>query len=40
VRVSGKDYLWIFPSAAICLTTLVFAFVADGLRDSLDPKLR
>lgn len=40
VQVSGKDYLWIFPSAAICLTTLVFAFVADGLRDSLDPKLR
>jgi peptide/nickel transport system permease protein len=40
VQVAGKDYLWIFPSAAICLTTLVFAFVADGLRDSLDPKLR
>jgi peptide/nickel transport system permease protein len=40
VQVTGKDYLWIFPSAAICLTTLVFAFVADGLRDSLDPKLR
>ena len=40
VQVSGKDYLWIFPSAAICLTTLAFAFVADGLRDSLDPKLR
>jgi peptide/nickel transport system permease protein len=40
VQVTGKDYLWIFPSAAICLTTLAFAFVADGLRDSLDPKLR
>jgi peptide/nickel transport system permease protein len=40
VRVDGKDYLWMFPSAAICLTTLVFAFVADGLRDALDPKLR
>jgi peptide/nickel transport system permease protein/oligopeptide transport system permease protein len=40
VQVPGKDYLWIYPSAAICLTTLVFAFVADGLRDSLDPKLR
>jgi peptide/nickel transport system permease protein len=40
VQVAGKDYLWIYPSAAICLTTLVFAFVADGLRDSLDPKLR
>ncbi|MPZ79484.1 MAG: ABC transporter permease subunit [Actinophytocola sp.] len=40
VRVDGKDFLWIFPSAAICLTTLAFAFVADGLRDALDPKLR
>ncbi|TDV47079.1 ABC transporter permease [Actinophytocola oryzae] len=40
VQVAGKDYLWIFPSAAICITTLAFAFVADGLRDSLDPKLR
>jgi peptide/nickel transport system permease protein len=40
VQVAGKDYLWIYPSAAICVTTLAFAFVADGLRDSLDPKLR
>lgn len=40
VQVAGKDYLWIFPSAAICVTTLAFAFVSDGLRDALDPKLR
>jgi peptide/nickel transport system permease protein len=40
VQVAGKDFLWIFPSAAICVTTLSFAFVADGLRDALDPKLR
>ncbi len=40
VQVAGKDYLWIFPSGAICLTTLAFAFVSDGLRDALDPKLR
>lgn len=40
VQVAGKDYLWMAPSAAICITTLAFAFVADGLRDSLDPKLR
>lgn len=40
VQVAGKDYLWMYPSGAICLTTLAFAFVADGLRDSLDPKLR
>ncbi|HEY0451169.1 ABC transporter permease [Actinophytocola sp.] len=40
VQVAGKDYLWMFPSGAICVTTLAFAFVADGLRDALDPKLR
>jgi peptide/nickel transport system permease protein len=40
VQVAGKDYLWMFPSAAICITTLAFAFVSDGLRDALDPKLR
>lgn len=40
VQVAGKDYLWMYPSGAICLTTLAFAFVADGLRDALDPKLR
>jgi peptide/nickel transport system permease protein len=40
VQVPGKDFLWMFPSGAICLTTLAFAFVADGLRDALDPKLR
>jgi peptide/nickel transport system permease protein len=40
VQVAGKDYLWIFPSAAICITALAFAFVSDGLRDALDPKLR
>jgi peptide/nickel transport system permease protein len=40
VQVEGKDYLWMFPAAAISLFTLAFAFVADGLRDALDPKLR
>lgn len=40
VLVEGKDFLWIFPALAISLTTLAFAFVADGLRDALDPKLR
>jgi peptide/nickel transport system permease protein len=40
VQVAGKDYLWMFPSAAIVVTTLAFAFVSDGLRDALDPKLR
>jgi peptide/nickel transport system permease protein len=38
--VPNTSYLWIFPSIAIIITTLAFAFVADGMRDSLDPKLR
>lgn len=40
LRVEGKSFMWIFPAAAIAVTTLAFAFVADGLRDALDPKLR
>ncbi|HJT03801.1 MAG TPA: ABC transporter permease [Pseudonocardiaceae bacterium] len=40
LRVPGKTHLWLYPAMAICVTTLGFALVADGLRDSLDPKLR
>ncbi len=40
LQVPGKSFLWIAPAGAIALTTLGFAFVADGLRDALDPKLR
>jgi peptide/nickel transport system permease protein len=40
LQVEGKAFLWIAPAAAIAITTLGFAFVADGLRDALDPKLR
>ena len=40
LRVPGKTHLWLYPALAICFTTLGFALVADGLRDSLDPKLR
>jgi peptide/nickel transport system permease protein len=40
LSVDGVSHLWIFPSLAIALTTLGFAFVGDGLRDALDPKLR
>lgn len=40
LRVPGKTHLWLAPALAIAITTLGFAFVADGLRDSLDPKLR
>jgi peptide/nickel transport system permease protein len=39
-RIPGFGYLWVFPSLSIVITTLAFAFVADGLRDALDPKLR
>jgi peptide/nickel transport system permease protein len=39
-QVPGSSYLWVFPSIAIVIIVLAFAFVADGLRDSLDPKLR
>jgi peptide/nickel transport system permease protein len=38
--VPNTSYLWVYPSIAIIVTVLAFAFVADGLRDSLDPKLR
>jgi peptide/nickel transport system permease protein len=40
IRIPDKQHLWIFPALAIVFTTLAFAFVADGLRDALDPKLR
>lgn len=42
----GKSYLttepWLvlFPGVAIMLTVLGFIFLGDGLRDSLDPRLR
>ncbi|HEX2131570.1 MAG TPA: ABC transporter permease [Actinophytocola sp.] len=40
LNVEGQAHMWVFPSLAIVVTTLAFAFVADGLRDSIDPKLR
>jgi peptide/nickel transport system permease protein len=40
LKIDGMSHLWVWPSVAIVITTLAFAFVADGLRDSLDPKLR
>lgn len=40
LHLEGQAHMWMFPSLAIVITTLAFAFVADGLRDSLDPKLR
>jgi peptide/nickel transport system permease protein len=40
LQVPGKSHLWLAPALAIVVTTLGFAFVADGLRDALDPRLR
>jgi peptide/nickel transport system permease protein len=40
LQVPGRTHLWLAPASAIVLTTLGFAFVADGLRDALDPRLR
>ncbi|MFD3697332.1 ABC transporter permease [Streptomyces sp. NPDC058646] len=38
--IGVQDYLWMFPSLFVVVTVLGFAFVGDGLRDALDPKLR
>jgi peptide/nickel transport system permease protein len=40
LNTEGQAHMWVFPSLAIVITTLAFAFVADGLRDAIDPKLR
>ncbi len=40
LQVPGMTHLWLAPAGAIAITTLAFAFVADGLRDALDPRLR
>lgn len=36
----SRPYLAIIPSAMLTLTVLAFYFLADGLRDALDPSLR
>jgi ABC-type dipeptide/oligopeptide/nickel transport system permease subunit len=38
--LASAPHMLFFPAAAICLTVLAFVFVGDGLRDSLDPKLK
>ncbi|MFF9977419.1 ABC transporter permease [Streptomyces erythrochromogenes] len=38
--IGVHDYLWLYPSLFVVVTVLGFAFVGDGLRDALDPKLR
>lgn len=39
-QMSSRPYQLIFPVLAICLTMFSMNFVGDGLRDSLDPKLK
>lgn len=34
----NRTWLWIPPSAAICLTVLAVNAIGDGLRDALDPR--
>ena len=34
------SYLTLFPGVAIMLTVLAFNLFGDGLRDSIDPKLK
>jgi len=36
----SHPYQLFLPAAAICITMFAFNFLGDGLRDSLDPKLR
>ncbi|MFG2990147.1 ABC transporter permease [Streptomyces sp. NPDC048257] len=38
--IGVADFLWVYPSLFVVVTVLGFAFVGDGLRDALDPKLR
>lgn len=38
--ISAYSYKLIFPSIMICLITLSFNLLGDGLRDAFDPKLR
>lgn len=38
--MTNQPWLVVFPGLGIVLTVLGFIFVGDGLRDSMDPRLR
>lgn len=38
--LTTRPYMIVFPGLAIVFTVLGFVFVGDGLRDSMDPRLR
>ncbi len=40
LNIPSYPYALFFPAAAIAITMLAFNFVADGLRDAFDPKMR
>jgi ABC-type dipeptide/oligopeptide/nickel transport system permease subunit len=39
-QLASAAHILFFPAAAIFLTVLAFVLVGDGLRDTLDPKMR
>ena len=36
----GSDYMALYPGLAIMVTVLGFNLIGDGVRDSMDPKLK
>ena len=38
--ITEYSYKLVFPAIMICLITLAFNLLGDGLRDAFDPKLR
>jgi oligopeptide transport system permease protein len=38
--ITSKPHLFFFPAGALMITVLAFMFVAEGIRDAFDPKLR
>lgn len=38
--ITSKPHLFFWPAAALMVTVLAFMFIAEGVRDAFDPKLR
>lgn len=36
--IAGSWWRWVFPSLAICLTTISINLIGDGLRNAIDPR--
>ena len=39
-EIFENGHMFLFPAMALVFTVLAFAFIGEGLRDALDPKLR